>query len=93
MREVSALRPRAHAPAAGDAATNVGAAGAAGTDLAHDQRAHAPLDRLAETERTLTHAPLELLGGDAAATADGGGGLFGMLRRRRQPEAAQTAGE
>ena len=87
------LGAHAHAPAVGDAATVVGAAGAADTDLAHDQRAHEPLDRLAETDRTLTHEPLELLGDDAAATADGGGGLFGMLRRRRQPEAAQTMDE
>ena len=68
----------------------VEAAEATDTDLADVQRAHELLDLQADTERT--HELLDLLDGDAAATADGGG-LFGMLRRRRQPGAAQAAGE
>ena len=85
--------PTEAALAAGDAATVAGgveAAEATDTDLADVQRAHELLDLQADTERA--HELLDLLNGDDAATADGGG-LFGMLRRRRQPGAAQAAGE
>ena len=79
--------------AAGDPATVVGGAEAAeatDTDLADVQRAHNLLNLQTDTETA--HELLDLLDGDAAATADRDG-LFGMLRRRRQPGDAQAAGE